>query len=273
MDLAASGYGGLSRLGMAARLDRLDYRHRNAVLLYLSVRPADECRPGTSDVSVAAFREHLEYLTDHFEVVDLPEARLNDGRGAGSKDVALTFDDGYRDFYTEVRPLLHEFDVPVTVFVCPELLDNAARREQVTNTGHLFDTLTSDQLLDLADDPLVTVGSHTRSHHDIGAHHDRDIIREEVVGAKRDLAQRFGVDCERFCYPNGGYNGTALDVVRDSHDIATVDGSGRPLLGSEDPMLVPRVDASLSFRRWRWNVSDANAELRWLARAVGVDLD
>jgi len=273
MNLGRYGYGALSRLGMAARLDRPDYRHRSAVLMYHSVRPADECRPGTSDVAVEDFRAHLEYLTANFEVVDLPDVRLNDGRGVGRKHVALTFDDGYRDFYTEVRPLLHEYEVPATVFVCPALLDNACRREQVMNTGHMFDTLTSDQVLELADDPLVTVGNHTRTHHDVGAHHDRDIIREEVVGAQQDLAERFGIDCDRFCYPNGGFNDTSVSIVRETHDIATMNESRRPLLGSEDPMLVPRVDAGLPFRRWRWHMSDLNGELMLAARLAGFDVD
>jgi peptidoglycan/xylan/chitin deacetylase (PgdA/CDA1 family) len=270
MAVARLGYEALARAGIAARLDRPDYRHRNAVLMYHSVRPAGECRPGTSDTAVGAFREHLQYLTDRFEVVDLPDVRLNDGRGVGRKRVALTFDDGYRDFFTEVRPLLHEFDVPATVFVCPALLDDACRREQVMNTGHLFDVLTSEQVHELAEDPLVTVGSHTRTHHDLGSHHDRDILREEVAGAKRDLEERFGITAERFCYPNGSVNDTALDVVREHHDLATMNESRRPLLGSEDPLLVPRVDAGLPVARWRWNMSDLNGELMRVARAAGA---
>lgn len=269
MAVARYGYEALARLSMAARLDRPDYRHRNAVLLYHSVRPAGECRPGTRDVAVADFRRQLDYLTDRLEIVDLPEVRLNGGRGVGRKRVALTFDDGYRDFYTEVRPLLHEFDVPATVFVCPGLLDNANRREQVMNTGHLFDVLTTEQVRELADDPLVTVGNHTRTHHDVGAHHDHEIIREEVLGAQRDLAERFGIDCERFCYPDGAYNDTAVSVVREGHDLALLNGARRPLLGNEAPMFVPQVDASLPFRRWRWYMSDLNGELLTLARWAG----
>jgi peptidoglycan/xylan/chitin deacetylase (PgdA/CDA1 family) len=272
MQVAAAGYEALARVAERTGLARPDYRHRNAVLMYHSVRPAGECRPGTSDVSAAAFREHLDYLTGRFEVVDLPEVRLNDGRGVGRKRVALTFDDGYRDFYTEVRPLLHEFDVPATVFVCPGLLDDANRREQAMNTGHLFETLTSDQVRELADDPLVTVGNHTRTHHDCGAHRDRDILREEVLGARRDLRERYGIATDRFCYPNGSYNDTALDVVREGHEIATMNESRRPLLGSEDPLLVPRVDAGLPVRRWRWNMSDLNGEVVGLGRLLGFDI-
>ncbi|MEE9322703.1 MAG: polysaccharide deacetylase family protein [Granulosicoccus sp.] len=37
--------------------------------------------------------------------------------------IVLTFDDGYRSFYDLVYPLLEEYEIPATVFVCPDLID------------------------------------------------------------------------------------------------------------------------------------------------------
>ena len=253
-------YDRIAALCGRAPVDRLRVTSRNAVLMYHSVRPAADCRPSTSDVAVAEFRRQLDYLTSHHEVVDLPAVRESGGSNGGKK-IALTFDDGYRDFYTNVRPLLHEYDVPATVFVVAGFVDDDDRRTQVANTGHLFDTLTSDQLADLADDPLVSIGNHSRTHHDLGRHEDREIIRDEVVGARGELEDRFGVTADRFCYPRGGHNAVSREIVRESHALATVDESQRPLLGPEDPVRLPRIDAGLPFPLVRFRLSDANGAL------------
>ena len=256
---------GVGVVGQRLGLHRWHRSGLDAVMMYHSVRDPASVRDHTSDITVSEFRRHIRYFDRAFEIVDL--AAIQDP-APSRKQIALTFDDGYRDFYTNVLPVLHEFDVPATVFVITGFLDNANPREQVMNTGHLFDTLTSDQVRELADDPLVTVGNHTRTHHDVGSHDRRDIIESEVLGAKRDLETRFGIEPDRFCYPNGGYNETSVDVVGSSHAVATMDESMRPLVGNEHPALIPRVDGGLPFERIQWRLSDLNGELmRLLGRA------
>lgn len=259
-----SGYDAAAALGVRSGLHQPQFSQRNAVLMYHSVPEPSAVRPETSDIPPAELRRHLEYYTREYEVVDLPAVL----EGGGEKRIALTFDDGYRDFYTNVRPLLHEFDVPATVFVVSGFLDDQLPRERVMNTGCRYDVLTSEQVTDLLDDPLVTVGNHSRTHHDLGRHDDRDLIEPEVVGAKPDLEERFGATIDRFSYPNGRYNETTLEVVAESHDIAVMDESLRPVLGEENPMLVPRVDGGLPFPQIKWRLSDSNGELIRLARHI-----
>lgn len=255
-------YEGVGLAGQYTGLHEPQFTNRDAIMMYHSVRSPDRLRHGTSDVSVAELRRHLRYFDREFEIVDLAALRKPD---PDRKRIALTFDDGYRDFYTNVCPVIHEFDVPATVFVITGFLDNANPREQVMNTGHLFDTLTGEQVCELADDPLVTVGNHTRTHHNVGTHHRREIIESEILGAKQDLDDRFGIDTDRFCYPNGGYNETSVDVVTASHALATMNESRRPLVGDEHPALLPRVDGGLPFERVLWRLSDLNGELMRLS--------
>jgi peptidoglycan/xylan/chitin deacetylase (PgdA/CDA1 family) len=261
MSVLVRAYRLLGTAGTLAGLHEPEFARRDAVLMYHSVRPAGEVREGTSDVTREAFRRHLAYYTDRFEVVDLPRVVPGVDPDPTRKRVALTFDDGYRDFYTEVRPLLHEFGVPATVFVVPGFVGGRRRREQAMNTGHLFDVLTAEQLGDLADDDLVTVGNHTLTHHHLGKHHDRDLIESEVLDARDELESRFGLDVDRFSYPNGGHNATSVEVVRGSHGLAVLDESRRPVRAADDPVLLPRIDAGLPFEQVKWQLSDANAAL------------
>jgi peptidoglycan/xylan/chitin deacetylase (PgdA/CDA1 family) len=92
---------------------------RPRILMYHSV--------GHEDVSVRQFRWQLQLLRRSFDVVSLPQLvhRLVAGTANG-EEVALTFDDGVRNHYSVVWPMLREARVPATFFVCPGLIESGA---------------------------------------------------------------------------------------------------------------------------------------------------
>src|SRR5690348_11245463 len=100
-------------------LRRARSMRRPRILMYHSV--------GHEDVSIRQFRWQLRLLRDSFDVVSLP--RLVDRLVAGTangEEVALTFDDGVRNHYSVVWPMLREARVPATFFVCPGLIESGA---------------------------------------------------------------------------------------------------------------------------------------------------
>lgn len=75
--------------------------------------------------SVAQFDADLRYLKRNFRVLSYPE--LVEARESGRSDpnaVHLSFDDGYAECFSVVRPLLHEHGLPCTFFVNTGVLDN-----------------------------------------------------------------------------------------------------------------------------------------------------
>lgn len=65
---------------------------------------------------------------DGFALVSMDEAveRLRAGDAGGSRFVALTADDGYRDNMLEALPILERHSAPITVYVAPGLIDGTA---------------------------------------------------------------------------------------------------------------------------------------------------
>lgn len=55
------------------------------------------------------FRYQLEYINKHYGIVPLEKIK--------DPEISVTFDDGFRDFYTEVYPYLSENRIPVTLFI------------------------------------------------------------------------------------------------------------------------------------------------------------
>lgn len=86
---------------------------KKAIFLYHSIgNVANDCN-GIA-VSSNNFIEHIEYLKSKYLILSIEE--LMQYRGE-KRAVAISFDDGYQDFYSEVFPIIKEKQVPVTLFV------------------------------------------------------------------------------------------------------------------------------------------------------------
>jgi len=96
----------------------------------------------TDAVNAIALRRQLAYLRRHFQVVPLAciFEGLKTGRPLEKFTVALTIDDGRRNFYEFMFPLLKEFGIPATFFVVSSFI----RRE---------DWVWTDKVLWLSEQP------------------------------------------------------------------------------------------------------------------------
>ena len=76
-------------------------------------------------IAPRAFREQMGHLREHYHPMPLDAlvAAIRDGP-APPGSIAVTFDDGYLDNYTEASPVLLEFGVPATFFVTTERLND-----------------------------------------------------------------------------------------------------------------------------------------------------
>lgn len=213
------------------------------------------------DIPVAAFREQLSYLTREYEVVDLPDVLARSDR----KRVALTFDDGYRDFYDNVLPLLHEYDVPATVFL-PVAAVECAPAASLDRFD--YDPLSEAQLRELVDDPLVSIGNHTVTHPRL-ADLDDDRLEAEIVDAKEQLEDALSITVSRFCYPHNAFDERAVAIVRDTHEFGVANrGRFEPVTPETDRANIPRIPGSAPFYELCWNLSDAATSVGRAGRRV-----
>ena len=95
-----------------------DVEHRINVLLYHRVENLETSY--SIIVSERNFEDQLKYICSNYKVLRCDE----DWSGVDRKSVALTFDDGYVDFYTKTYPLLKKYNVPATVFISTGGIDN-----------------------------------------------------------------------------------------------------------------------------------------------------
>ncbi|TQQ80252.1 polysaccharide deacetylase family protein [Halonotius roseus] len=201
------------------------------------------------NISPTRFRDCIDYVDKTFEIVDVPTAVST----SASKQVALTFDDGFKDFIRNVVPILHEYDAPATVFVVAETLDDPSFTHM---SGTENEYLSQQDIERLVDDDLVTIGNHTRTHPFL-SECSEDELHDEIIGAKERLEGLFGIDVTQFSYPANDVSDRAAGIVRDSHEIGLTRRGNREFVDPDgNPALVPRVKGEHPSWRVRWELTD-----------------
>ncbi len=209
---------------------------------------------GYDDIPQTQFRRQLEWLTDAYEVVDLPAVREPGER----KRVALTFDDALESFDETVLPLLREYSVPATVFVIGGSLGDDPTVTELRGEP----LMTAERLRAVADDPLVTVGSHTTNHVPLTELDDESALRAEITGGAERIEAELGVSVDRFSYPFYDWSPAVHDVVREEHEYAVRGQGSEALITAEtDPHLIPRINGAAPLSTLKFTVSDSNKHL------------
>lgn len=113
-------------------------------------------------VSSGRLEAHLKYLKkEGYHFVTLNEyLAYTDGKlKLPDKSVMITFDDGYRSFYTKVYPLLKKYDVPAMLAIVTSWTDGEGLPTDVRAVA------TWDELKEMEKSGLVTVVSHSHALH------------------------------------------------------------------------------------------------------------
>jgi hypothetical protein len=82
-------------------------------------------------VTTAVFASQLKYLHDNgYSIVPLHDL-VNFAAGHGElppRAVAITADDGHRTVFSDMKPLVERYRIPVTLFIYPSAISNARHR-------------------------------------------------------------------------------------------------------------------------------------------------
>lgn len=158
-------------------------------------------------VSADIFARQMEFLAkNRYNVVGLDKviAYMTGKEKMPPRTVAITADDGYYNFYKNAYPVLKKYNLPATFFIAID---------KIGTKGYLG----WEELREMSDSGLVTIGSHTKSHPWIPTISvDEDRLRDEIAGSKEALERGLGRRVDFLCYPNGGFNDMAKEMAKRS---------------------------------------------------------
>lgn len=190
------------------------------ILAYHSVHPD---RQDVINVSPLRFAQHMQWLADHgYRGVSLRQYREAHSRRqpSASRMVAITFDDGYLDNFTEAWPILQKHHFTATIFVIPgrvgtQIIHDEQWLSQFPSVPReAYAYMDWHHILSLMD-AGIEIGSHTMTHPLLDEIAPEEQSRE-IHEAKHVLESHLGRSVESFCYPAGHFSDATLRFVREA---------------------------------------------------------
>lgn len=168
------------------------------ILIYHSVND------NIQSAALKTIKSHFEFFSRHnYKIISLNEMSKNNYRRTiFQRIICLTFDDGYADFFYNVWPLLKTYNFPAAVFV-------------IVNRIGRFGYLSFDQLQEMLNSGLISVGCHSMSHNYLVGLNEGSLIYE-IQDAKKTLEEKLAREIKLFAYPWGGFSPFIKKIVKES---------------------------------------------------------
>lgn len=227
-----------------------------AILMYHSVGKND----AFFTVSPETFERQLASLKRRrISVIPLPELvdRLLAGKPVGGC-VAITFDDGYRDTYTEALPRLARERFPTTVFLATGGIGGVS-------LGSRLPMLTREDIAAMRESGLVAFMPHGVSHRNLDELPEEEALRE-IASAKEAVEALAGSPADIFAWPRGRFTPSLKKRLPALGFRAALTVREGLVAAGSDPYALPRnsVDSGTSTLQFRGKTS------RGIARYVAL---
>jgi len=216
---------------------------RTPILMYHSISPAIGTQHPYFETrtSPEVFSRQMQVLSDDgYRTVSLADALSREEQDADQKQVVITFDDGYRDFYTHAFPALIKHAFTATLFV----VSTYPREPRLSRSG--ADYMTWNEIREVRAGG-ISIGSHSATHRHLSTLSELD-LHSELADSKDRIEDVLGERVVSFSYPFAFPEPDKLFVARlksilqacgYKNGVSTVIGTMIP--GEQEPFFLPRL--------------------------------
>ncbi len=194
--------------------------------------------PDLMTVRTSVFEYQMRFLRENgYTVVPLRDI-VNFVMGRGQlppQAVAITVDDGHRTVFSEIRPIVQRYRIPVTLFVYPSAISNAAY------------AMTWAQLQELKSTGLFEIQSHTYWHPNFhtektrrSADDYREFIAWQLSRSREALEDRLTGNVDLLAWPYGIYDDELISAARKAGYVAGFTLERRQAKRTDNVMAIPR---------------------------------
>src|ERR1700693_614966 len=302
---------GLRSLRPFSRL-KAGKKNRIAVLMYHEILKDSDKIENWMVVKECDFIQQIDYLKRFFKVISLEKAlQLMRGENEISENLAVvTLDDGYAGNKRGMWPIIEAKEIPVTVFVSTEAVQNQSlywydqvilslqpgdnkpfkidlepvglkkykfgpriegeqrwdkietlltdlkalspeKRAEVVKmileqgkkpsgeASPAVSPMSIEELREMAGSKYVTFGAHSHCHN-ILTQLDKETARKSVESSKNLLESWTGLPVRYFAYPNGDFNGSVIENVKESGFLCGMSTVAKSWEKSDSFFKIPR---------------------------------
>jgi len=170
---------------------------RIPILMYHSISddPETNVKPFYRiNTSGYLFEEQMKYLKENnYSSIYLDDLQSSFEERSDKKNVIITFDDGYRDFYLNAFPVLQKYGYTAVVFLPTGFI---SRERKIFNDRECLTWNEVRELHALG----IQFGSHTENHQKLIQLSDSE-ISAEIKNSLFEIEQNLGTKIKQFCYP------------------------------------------------------------------------
>ena len=150
------------------------------------------------------FRSQMQHLRNkRFNIISLNDivTHIREDSTLPSRSVAITFDDGFKNFYAVAYPILKEYGFSATIFLVPGYCGKNNQWDGQPNEIPILDLLDWNEIGEMANNG-IEFGAHTMHHSDLSKL-SIDQAHQEIVDSKLVIQRHIEKDVFFFAYPYG----------------------------------------------------------------------
>lgn len=180
-----------------------------------------------------------EHLSKGYEFISIAEVATRmslRARFINRKFVSITLDDGFRDNYDIAYPIFKKYNIPFCVYVTSGFIEGIA----YPHNDSSYQVMSVEQLQEIAQDPLCTIGAHTIHHCKLANMDDKSVIKE-LVGCKQKLEKWIGTEVVDISSPYGSYTKDIIHHIQELGYKTHVTAWGGSVRKNDSKWAIPRV--------------------------------
>jgi len=185
--------------------------HRNSMRII--------CYHSVTEKERENFERHIRNYSEKYDIISMTDvvSIVNSRRSHPGRCLAITFDDGFKDNYEIVMPILQKYSIPACFFVVPQFVSVEEEdkekleyfSEEVFHTSDVKRNMSWAEVRKLRQLGFE-IGSHTRTHA-LLTKLPIEEARHELLESKRMIEDEIGQQDLHFAFPYG----TAADFNPD----------------------------------------------------------
>ena len=218
---------------------------RNKAVIVLFHRVDDRYHGDPITCSTTEFREFCDFFQRYFKVVPFHTLIEKLERGEDiTRQLVITFDDGYRDNRRAGDELLRR-GVPACFFIATEFIGSDRVPWWDAKSGIVSEWMSWADVRSLSNDGFE-LGAHTKNHVDLGVISGAE-AEEEIGGSARRLVAETGIPIDLFSYPYGRPHQITEEnrkIVRKTGFVCCPSAYGGTVSKGNDPFHICRTPIS-----------------------------
>lgn len=194
----------------------INYKYPRVLMYHLISDQIPNSKFNRLRVSPNKFEKQLKWLKKN-NFVSYKISEIAQNKSISKKAVCLTFDDGYKDNYTNAFKIMKKYGFKGTIFIACN--KNEKNWQKDKDSFLPIKELSKEPGLDdlevkeMIESGLIEIGSHTLNHLNLKKLSLKQ-KEDEIINSKKYIEDKYNIVCKSFAYPFGSYDQSDIEIVK-----------------------------------------------------------